>query len=87
MPGQPFRSKLEPFIEFITQERRMRSTWKAIADAIKAKGTPCTPQGIQDYFKRRRTLRMPLGFEPAHTAKRSLGSLSPEPSEEITQLR
>jgi len=65
MPGPPFRSKLEPFLDFITQERRKRATWKAIAQVIREKGTPCTPQGVQDYFKRRKRLRkLPLGFEP-----------------------
>jgi hypothetical protein len=65
MPGPPFRSTLEPFLDFITQERRKRLTWKAIAQAIRDRGTPCTPQGVQDYFRRRRKpRRLPLGFEP-----------------------
>lgn len=65
MPGPPFRSKLEPFLDFITLERRKRSTWKAIAEAIKEQGTACTPQGVQDYFRRRRKpgRRVPAGFE------------------------
>jgi hypothetical protein len=74
VPGPPFRSTLEPHLEFITQERRKRLTWKAIAAAIQAKGTPCTPQGVQDYFRRRKIgkRKLPLGFEPdqpqAHVA-------------------
>jgi hypothetical protein len=64
MPGPPFRSKLEPFLDFIAQERRKRLTWKAIAESIRQQGTPCTPQGVQDYFRRRRKpQRIPLGFE------------------------
>jgi hypothetical protein len=64
MPGKPFRSKLEPFHEFISKERRKRATWKEIAEAIKKKGTSCTGQGVSDYFRRYRKLEWPAGLEP-----------------------
>ena len=67
MPGPPYRSALEPFLEFIIEERRKGQTWKAIAEAISAQNGPVvTPQGVQDYFKRRRKKkpRVLMGMEP-----------------------
>jgi hypothetical protein len=64
MPGKPFQSKLEPFYEFIAKGRRKRITWAQIAELITTKGTPCTRQGVQDFFKRKRKRRYAMGMEP-----------------------
>ena len=64
MPGKPFRSKIEPFYDLIVQARRNRMTWEEIAETIRQKGTACTRQAVQDYFKRHKTLRHPMGMEP-----------------------
>jgi len=87
MPGSPFRSVLEPFLEFIAEERRKRVTWKAIAESIRDKGTPCTPQGVQDYFKRKqKRKKMPLGFEPEQPPPEA-PSITPEFKERYLRSR
>ena len=61
----PFRSRLEPFKEFILAKRRARLTWEEIAQAIREQGVPCTQQAVQGYYKRQKTMRVPMGFESA----------------------
>ena len=62
----PFRSRLEPFKEFILAKRRARLTWEEIAQAIREQGVPCTRQAVQGYYKRQKTMRVPMGFESAN---------------------
>jgi hypothetical protein len=59
-----FQSELEPFFDFIGQQRRARKTWKEIAEAISAQGKPCTAQGVWIFFKRRQKRRYALGQDP-----------------------
>jgi hypothetical protein len=64
MPGRPFRSVLEPYLDFIRKERIARKSWREIAQSIRDQGTECTPQGVHSYFKRARHRKhVPLGFE------------------------
>jgi len=62
----PFRSRLEPFKEFILAKRRARLTWEEIAQAIREQGVPCTRQAVQGYYKRQKTMRVPMGCESAN---------------------
>src|SRR5260370_37169496 len=61
----PFRSRLEPFKEFILAKRRARLTWEEIAQAIREQGVPCTRQAGQGDYKREKTMRVSMGFESA----------------------
>ena len=75
MPGKAYRSKLEPFFGLIVENRRKRLTWAEIASLITDKGTQCTRQAVQGYFKRRvarRTKKQewPMGMD-ASTALES----------------
>ena len=68
MPGKAYRSKLEPFFSLIAENRRKRLTWTEIASLITDKGTQCTRQAVQGYFKRRVARRKkkqewPIGME------------------------
>ena len=88
MPGPPYRSALEPFLDFITEERRKGKTWKAIAEGIAANNGPLvTPQGVQDFFKRRRKKkpRVLMGMEPVQPPQSTRESQPPvtEPAEDI----
>jgi hypothetical protein len=71
-PGKPFQSKLEPHRDFIVSSRRARMTWRQIAEAITAKGTPCTRQAVQGFYKRRRKRPHAMGMEPDPSGMESL---------------
>jgi hypothetical protein len=51
--GRAFHSRLEPFVEFIRQQRQRRQTWKEIAATLAAeKGCPITTQGVHQFYRR-----------------------------------
>jgi len=51
--GRAFYSRLEPFVEFIREQRRRRRTWKEIAEALRAeKGCAITFQGVHQFYRR-----------------------------------
>jgi len=51
--GGPFHSRLEPFVDFIRQQRQQRKTWKEIAQLLRAeKGCPITFQGLHQFYRR-----------------------------------
>ena len=64
MPGIPFQSKLEPYFDLIVSHRRARRTWQQIAELITEKGTPCTRQAVQEFYKRKRRRPYAMGMEP-----------------------
>jgi len=51
--GGPFHSRLEPFVDFIRQQRQRRKTWKEIAQLLRIeKGCPITFQGVHQFYRR-----------------------------------
>src|SRR5580765_7578971 len=69
--GRAFHSRLEPFVDFIREQRRRRKTWKEIAAlllAAKATGCVITAQGVHQ-FPRRATQRQNLPHRKHATAK------------------
>jgi hypothetical protein len=51
--GRAFHSRLEPFVDFIREQRQRRRTWKEIATAL-AGGKNCaiTAQGVHQFYRR-----------------------------------
>ena len=51
--GRAFHSRLEPFVEFIREQRQRRKTWKEIAAALSGeKGCSITAQGVHQFYRR-----------------------------------
>lgn len=51
--GRAFRSRVEPFVDFIREQRQRRCTWKEIADQLRAqKGCAITFQGLHQFYRR-----------------------------------
>src|SRR5262245_60246295 len=51
--GPAYRSQLEPFVDFIRQQRQQRKTWKPIAQLLTTqKGCPITFQGVHQFYRR-----------------------------------
>ncbi len=85
MPGQPFRSKLNPHIELIRDLRRRQKTWKEIAEILETEhGVQTHPSSVLQFFKRRSKGRRPLGFEDGPPETVSQQKLPPNriPSED-----
>ena len=64
MPGQPFRSCLNPFVEYITNARLEMKTWHEIADHITAQGTKTDASQVARFAKRHASAKRPFGFPP-----------------------
>ena len=51
--GRAFHSRLEPFVDFIREQRQRRRTWKEISEALRAeKGCVITFQGAHQFYRR-----------------------------------
>jgi hypothetical protein len=51
--GRAYRSRLEPFAEFIRQQRQQRKTWQEIATLLRTeKGCSITFQGLHQFYRR-----------------------------------
>jgi hypothetical protein len=51
--GRAFHSQLEPFVEFIREQRQRRRTWKEIAAALSSeKSCVITAQGVHQFYRR-----------------------------------
>jgi hypothetical protein len=51
--GRAFHSRLEPFVNFIREQRQRRKTWKEIAAALTSeKGCAITTQGVHQFYRR-----------------------------------
>jgi hypothetical protein len=51
--GRAFHSRLEPFVDFIREQRRRRKTWQEIPELLRAeKGCPVTFQRVHQFYRR-----------------------------------
>jgi hypothetical protein len=51
--GRAFHSRLEPFVDFIREQRQRRRTWREIAGALsEEKSCGITAQGIHQFYRR-----------------------------------
>jgi hypothetical protein len=51
--GRAYRSRLEPFVDFIRQQRQQRKTWQQIAALLRTdKGCDVTFQGLHQFYRR-----------------------------------
>ena len=51
--GRAYHSRLEPFVDFIREQRQRRRTWKEIAASLRAeKGCAVTLQGVHQFYRR-----------------------------------
>lgn len=51
--GRAFHSRLEPFVDFIREQRQRRRTWKEIAELLRAeKGCVISAQGVHQFWRR-----------------------------------
>ncbi len=51
--GRAFHSRLEPFVDFIREQRQRRRTWKEIAELLRAeKGCVVSAQGVHQFYRR-----------------------------------
>ena len=51
--GRAFHSRLEPFVDFIREQRQRRRTWKEISEALHIeKGCVITFQGVHQFYRR-----------------------------------
>ena len=76
MPGKPFQSKLEPFVETIQVMRRQRKTWQSIADHLTKLGCSTAPGSLYNFFKRWKRRPYALGMEPEGYGQLSGGPVS-----------
>ncbi len=51
--GRAFHSRLEPFVDFIREQRQRRRTWKEIAELLRTeKGCVISAQGVHQFCRR-----------------------------------
>jgi hypothetical protein len=51
--GRPFHSRLEPFVDFIREQRQQRKTWQEIAAVLSnEKSCAITSQGVHQFYRR-----------------------------------
>ena len=81
MPGKPFQSKLNPYLDEIRTLRRARKTWQEIADAITERhGIKTNASSVYEFARRRANRPAPFGFdEPTSTNAAPVGEPVPPP--------
>jgi IS30 family transposase len=82
MPGKPFQSKLEPFLELIRQWRCQRWSYPRIAEALRNEhGMTVAPSTVFSFVKVRATNRkvFALPSSGSVSTNRQLSSSSPTP--------
>lgn len=51
--GRAYRSRIEPFVDFIRAQRQQRKTWKEIAEQLRdEKNCAVTFQGLHQFYRR-----------------------------------
>jgi hypothetical protein len=50
--GRAYRSRVEPFVDFIRAQRQQRKTWQEIAERLRSeKGCDITFQGLHQFYR------------------------------------
>src|ERR1051325_11484967 len=50
--GRAFQSRLEPFVDYIREQRQKRKTWNEIAELLRnEKGCAITFQGVYQFYR------------------------------------
>jgi hypothetical protein len=69
--GRAFHSRLEPFVEFIRDQRQRRRTWQEIAAMLSnEKGCAITAQGVYQFYRRHLQRRVQTHWEDTSSASR-----------------
>lgn len=88
--GRAFHSRLEPFVDFIREQRKRRKTWKEIAALLRTeRACPITFQGVYQFYRRfvtRQTRRhweneagVSPGASPGEPRRKSVAASIPQP--------
>src|SRR5664279_4132199 len=69
--GRAFHSRLEPFVDFIREQRQRRRTWQEIAAVLSSeKGCAITAQGVHQFYRRYIQRRAQTHWEEASSASK-----------------
>jgi hypothetical protein len=69
--GRAFHSRLEPFVDFIREQRQRRRTWQEIAAMLSSeKGCTVTAQGVHQFYRRHLRRRAQTHWEDTLSASK-----------------
>jgi len=69
--GRAFHSRLEPFVDFIREQRQRRRTWQEIATMLSnEKGCAITAQGVHQFYRRHLQRRAQTHWEDTSSVSR-----------------
>ena len=69
--GRAFHSRLEPFVDFIREQRQRRRTWQEIAAVLfREKGCAITAQGVHQFYRRLLQCRAQTHWEETSSASK-----------------
>jgi hypothetical protein len=69
--GRAFHSRLEPFVDFIREQRQRRRTWQEISALLSdEKGCSVTAQGIHQFYRRHLQRRAQTHWEDTPSASK-----------------
>ena len=72
--GRAFHSRVEPFVDFIREQRQRRKTWREIALSLShEKGCAITAQGVHQFYRRYLRRQARPHWENAATASNAAG--------------
>jgi hypothetical protein len=86
--GRAYRSRLEPFAEFIREQRRQRRTWQEIAARLRTeKDCVITFQGLHQFYRRhlKRQARSHWESEAATAQPAPVNPSAPTPQTTTTE--
>jgi hypothetical protein len=82
--GRAFHSRLEPFVDFIRDQRQRRRTWQEIAAVLfSEKGCAITAQGVHQFYRRHLQRRAQTHWEETPSAPKTTttpNGIAPAPS-------
>jgi hypothetical protein len=88
--GRPFHSRLEPFTEFIREQRQQRQTWQEIAARLRnEKDCVITSQGLHQFYRRylKRQTRSHWESEAATATPATVNLSAPTPQTTTTKTK
>jgi hypothetical protein len=69
--GRAFHSRLEPFVDFIREQRQRRRIWREIATMLSdEKGCAITAQGVHQFYRRHLQRRARTHWEETSSASK-----------------